>query len=185
MTFKNPHPNGSKYDLELLYDSECPLCLAEISFLQKRDTANRIKFTDIASTDYIASEHGGIDYEQGMKRLTAILPPPDNQIITGMEVVRRLYQAVGLGWVFAVSELPIANKVFDVAYDIWAKYRLPLTGRGSLEDALALHQSKQKMRKQMNSGTICDDVTCEVSDSRSVSFSSTADNQKKTVSASM
>lgn len=56
--------NNKKIDL--LYDSECPICAMEVDFLKKRDFENRIKFTDLSSPDYNSSEHGNIKFEDGI-----------------------------------------------------------------------------------------------------------------------
>jgi predicted DCC family thiol-disulfide oxidoreductase YuxK len=49
-----------------------------------------------------------------------------------VEVFRRLYEMVGLGWVYAVTKLPGVGTAADAVYDLWAKYRLPITGRPGL-----------------------------------------------------
>jgi hypothetical protein len=45
---------------------------------------------------------------QAMDRIHAILP--DGTVVTDVEVFRRLYEAVGLGWVYAVTKYEPAMK---------------------------------------------------------------------------
>ncbi|KAK9909089.1 hypothetical protein WJX75_007005 [Coccomyxa subellipsoidea] len=56
------------------------------------------------------------------------------------EVFRRLYDAVGLGWVYAITKVQPIGRLADWVYGIWAKYRLPITGRPDLE--VVLQQKK-------------------------------------------
>jgi len=51
-------------------------------------------------------------------------------VIEGMEVFRRAYAAVGLGWLLAPSGWPGVGRLFDAAYRWFARNRLRLTGRG-------------------------------------------------------
>lgn len=112
----------------MLYDGECPLCLKEISMLKKRDNGqDKISFVDIASPDYEPEEYGGVTYGKAMGRIHGLLP--DGSVIQGVEVFRRCYDAVGLGWVYAMTSLKPIERIVNVFYDIWARYRLPLTGR--------------------------------------------------------
>lgn len=50
---------------------------------------------------------------QAMRKIHAILK--DGSIVTEVEVFRRLYEAVGLGWVYAITKnatvLALANRV--------------------------------------------------------------------------
>mmetsp|Transcript_30064 Transcript_30064/g.41281 ORF Transcript_30064/g.41281 Transcript_30064/m.41281 type:complete len:202 (+) Transcript_30064:46-651(+) len=120
--------------IDLLYDSECPICALEVEFLKKRDFENRIRFTDLSSPDYNSADHGNVKFSDGMKKIRAVLP--DNTVITGVEVFRQIYSAIGLGWVFHATNLPIIGKAADAIYDIWAENRLRLTGRNDLADQL-------------------------------------------------
>lgn len=131
------------WEVRLLYDGECPLCLKEISMLKKRDNGqDKISFVDIASDDYEPEEYGGVTYgkvqsiqsfvlsdfvSKAMGRIHGLLP--DGSVIQGVEVFRRCYDAVGLGWVYAMTSLKPIERIANVFYDIWARYRLPLTGR--------------------------------------------------------
>jgi predicted DCC family thiol-disulfide oxidoreductase YuxK len=62
------------WKVNLLYDSDCPLCLKEVRFLQKRDTAGVIKCTDLAAADYDESSaaNGNIGFEEGMRYIHAV-----------------------------------------------------------------------------------------------------------------
>jgi predicted DCC family thiol-disulfide oxidoreductase YuxK len=106
----------------------------EVNFLKKRDIKNKIKFTDLQSPDYNPSEHGMVNFAEGMRKLRAVLP--DGKVITGVEVFRQTYEAIGLGWVFEVTKLPVLGKVADYIYDVWSENRLRLTGRSDLADEL-------------------------------------------------
>jgi len=46
-----------------------------------------------------------------------------------MEVFRRAYGAVGLGWLLAPSRWPLLGRLFDAAYRWFARNRLRWTGR--------------------------------------------------------
>ncbi|NJO20033.1 MAG: DUF393 domain-containing protein, partial [Spirulinaceae cyanobacterium RM2_2_10] len=59
--------------IKLLYDGECPLCLREVRFLQRRDAGRGlIAFVDIAAPDYEPAANGGIDFATAMGRIHAI-----------------------------------------------------------------------------------------------------------------
>lgn len=120
-------------EITLLYDGECPLCMKEINFLrarQERLKCSKLCFVDISSGDYEASQHGGVDYETAMGSMHAVLR--DGTVVTGVGVFRLAYEAVGLGWVYAVTKIPGVGWVADRVYDVWARWRLRLTGRPEL-----------------------------------------------------
>ena len=123
------------WQYQLLFDGDCPLCRREVNVLRRRDRGQgRIDFVDIASPDYDPSAHADISFEQAMGRIHAIAA--DGTILQDMEVFRRLYQAVGLGWIYTPTEWPLIRPLVDRLYAFWAAIRLPLTGRPSL-DSLA------------------------------------------------
>lgn len=124
--------NGNAGKIDLLFDAECPVCATEVQFLKKRDVHGRIRFTDISAPSYDPKEHGNVQFEDGMRKLRAVLP--DQRVVTGVEVFRQVYQALGMGWIFSATKLPIIGAAADSLYDIWAENRLRITGRGDLAD---------------------------------------------------
>lgn len=60
---------------------------------------------------------------------------------TQTEVFRRLYEVVGLGWVWSITGNSVIGPVADRVYDFWAKYRLPVTGR---PDLLTVMENRRK-----------------------------------------
>jgi hypothetical protein len=48
----------------------------------------------------------------------------------------RLYDAVGLGWVYGFTKYEPLRKAADAVYGVWAKYRLPITGREDFQTIL-------------------------------------------------
>lgn len=122
----------SSWKIKLLYDGECPLCVKEVNFLLKKD-ANRgiIKFVDIAKSDYSPEENAGIDFATAMGRIHAITR--DGQIIRNVEAFRRVYEELGMGYIYAITKLPVVGAIANFVYCLWADWRLPLTRRPSLE----------------------------------------------------
>ncbi len=129
------------WQLELLYDGECPLCVREVNFLQRKDAERGlVSFVDIAEDSYNPQEHGGIDFETAMGVIHAILP--DGTVVKNVEVFRRTYQILGMGWIYAITQVPAIEYLANLLYSIWANLRLVLTGRPSLETILMTRQQR-------------------------------------------
>ena len=136
MNSLSTNQSESNWKIKLLYDGECPLCVREVNFLLKRDAGRRIiKFVDIADPNYSAAENSGIDYETAMGKIHAITN--QGEIITNVAVFRRVYEELGIGWIYAVTKLPIIGTIADLLYSIWADWRLKLTGRPPLSEIVA------------------------------------------------
>ena len=121
-----PESAAPAWDLRLLYDGDCPLCSREVAMLRRLDRRGRLQFDDIAAPGFDAGRYG-LDAHGVMARIHAVLP--DGRLIEGMEVFRRAYAAVGLGWLLAPSRWPGVGRLFDAAYRSFARNRLRWTGR--------------------------------------------------------
>ncbi|UCD74264.1 MAG: DUF393 domain-containing protein [Phycisphaerales bacterium] len=112
----------------LFFDGECPLCSREARFLKRLDwRRGRLEFVDITSEDFDATRYG-----RSKADFVAVIHglPADGPMVTGMEVFRRAYAAVGLGWVLAPTAWPVLRTACDQAYSWFARNRLRLTRRG-------------------------------------------------------
>lgn len=114
------------WTIKLLYDGECPVCLKQVAFLRERDVHSQILYEDIAADDYDPDMNGGIDYEMAMKTIHGVLP--DGTVVHGMETIRLLYDAIGLGWLSGPTGWPVLKPVFDRIYDWFSENRLTITG---------------------------------------------------------
>ncbi|XP_031404938.1 uncharacterized protein At5g50100, chloroplastic [Punica granatum] len=133
------------WKIKMLYDGECPLCMREVDMLRERnEDYNRINFVDISSDDYSPEENQGIDYKTAMGRIHAILS--DGTVVTDVEAFRRLYEQVGLGWVYAITKYKPVGALADAVYGVWAKYRLQITGRPAIEEVL---EARRKSKSQV------------------------------------
>ncbi|EEF28096.1 uncharacterized protein At5g50100, chloroplastic [Ricinus communis] len=152
-TKKKNEEKSTPWKIKMLYDGDCPLCMREVNMLRERNKSyDTIKFVDISSKDYSPEENQGLDYTTVMGRIHAILS--DGTIVTDVEAFRRLYEQVGLGWVYAITKYEPIGSIADVVYSFWAKYRLQITGRPPLEEILVARKKK---------GEVCNDNnTCKM-----------------------
>jgi predicted DCC family thiol-disulfide oxidoreductase YuxK len=138
----------ASHDIEVFFDGDCPLCRREIAMLRRRDRDQRIRFTDIAAAGFDARALG-TDQATLMGRIHGRLP--DGTWIDGVEVFRRLYAAVGLGWLVSLTRLPVLSRLVELAYDLFARHRLRLTGRCPVDGSCALRrdgaQSPERLRE--------------------------------------
>lgn len=140
--------NISAWKIKLLYDGECPLCVREVNFLTKKDAGRGIiKFVDISELSYKPQDHANIDYATAMGRIHAVLA--DGTVIKNVAVFRQVYEELGIGWIYAITKLPVVGLIAEGMYEIWANWRLKLTGRQDLDYLIA--QRNQKLAK-FNSG---------------------------------
>jgi predicted DCC family thiol-disulfide oxidoreductase YuxK len=114
------------FAIKVLYDGDCPLCKREIAFLKRRDKRGAIAAEDIAAAGFDPARYG-LDHASVMSRIHGVLP--DGTVIEGVEVFRRLYTAIGLGWLVAPTRWPLLRGLFDRAYRVFARNRLRWTGR--------------------------------------------------------
>lgn len=121
-----PSHFSTSHQVEVFFDGDCPLCIKEIAFLRKRDRHERILFTDIAEPQFHPAQ-----YDRSMEQLMAEIHGrlPDGTWIVGVEVFRRLYSAIGLGPIVAITRLPVISHLLDFGYRIFARNRLKFTGR--------------------------------------------------------
>ncbi|PSN19160.1 thiol-disulfide oxidoreductase [filamentous cyanobacterium CCP5] len=137
------------WQIKLLYDGDCPLCLREVNFLQKKDAGrNIVAFEDIAADDYDPAKNAGIDFVTAMGRIHAI--KADGTVVKNVEVFRQVYDALGIGWIYAITKWPIVGPIVDKIYDVWADWRLKMTGRPDLKTIVA--ERKQRLEDGCDSG---------------------------------
>ncbi len=121
----------SEHALTLLYDGGCPLCVREVDFLRRKDQQEVMQFVDINATDYCPKSWSGITYRQAMARIHAI--DADGKVLKDVAVFRAAYRLIGLGWIYAPTTWPVVRPIVDWFYSLWARYRLPITRRPSLD----------------------------------------------------
>ena len=128
-------------ELTILFDGGCPLCNKEILFLKRKDIKKKLNYVDINDEKYNPNEYLGITYSNAMSRVHGITS--DNQIIKDLEVFYKAYKAIGLGWIYAPTKIPILKECTGLIYTIWAKYRLKITKRAPLEELCRKRESKR------------------------------------------
>lgn len=116
----------SAWVIEVFFDGDCPLCRREITMLQRLDRRGHIRFTDLVGIDEAALA-GGPDRAERMRRIHA--RTRDGRWVTGVEVLRRLYEAVGLGLLVGWTRARPVDAGLEAAYEWFARNRLRLTGR--------------------------------------------------------
>ncbi|KAG8378988.1 hypothetical protein BUALT_Bualt07G0041600 [Buddleja alternifolia] len=148
---ENEQPLPENWKVKMLYDGECPLCMREVDMLRERNKSyGAIKFVDISSEEYSPDDNQGLDYETVMGRIHAILS--DGTVVRDVEAFRKLYEVVGLGWVYAVTKYEPIASIADTIYGVWAKYRLQITGRPPLEEVL---ETRKKKKETCEDSKVC------------------------------
>ena len=117
--------------LTIFFDGGCPLCKREVDFLQSRNQKGYLSFIDINTSDFYLDLKYGITYKQAMERIHAL--KSDGSVIKDIKVFQEAYTLIGLGWIYTPTKFPIFDKFIEFIYGIWAKYRLKLTFRPSIE----------------------------------------------------
>ena len=139
------------YPLTLYYDSRCVLCSAEMHNLMRRDHAGRLRLADIWAPDFTGPP-GNATFDELLTLIHA--RGADGQVLRGVEVFRRAYEAVGLGWVTAFTRWPVLGPLADRAYPVLARnrYRLPRW----LVAPLFERAARRAARQRCDAGGRCD-----------------------------
>lgn len=117
-----------QWQIRLLLDGACPLCRREGAFLRRLDRGRgRLVVEDISAPGCDPGRYG-LTRADALARIHGVLP--DGTVLSGMEVFRRAYAAVGLGWLLAPTGWPLLRPVFDQLYAWFARNRPRLAPRG-------------------------------------------------------
>lgn len=122
--------NDSKpnWKFKIFIDYDCPLCRKEARLLEKLDRGRRnLVLANIADDSFDFSRYGSTKQEM-MAEIHGLTP--EGSLVTGVEVFRRAYSAVGWGWVINWTRLPLLRHIADFGYRVFARVRLRLPGRG-------------------------------------------------------
>ena len=112
-----------KWRFKMLYDGGCPICRAEVKRLSRWNRHQWLVFEDI-STDDFEPEKYGRTMDQLMAEIHGVYP--DGRVISGMQVFRESYSAVGKGWLLAPTQWLMLHTVFDWVYQKFARHRVKL-----------------------------------------------------------
>ena len=110
----------NNYPLTLLYDGTCPVCVLEMHNLKARNAEGLLRFVNISSPGFDAAPYG-----TSLEAMHALIHAqrPDGSLVTGVEVFRLAYGAVGLGRWAAPTGWPIFRPVVDMLYAVFARHR--------------------------------------------------------------
>jgi predicted DCC family thiol-disulfide oxidoreductase YuxK len=114
------------YPLTVFFDGACPICAREISLMKRLDRCQRVAFCDFSRPDYDATSIGFAPSELGR---VIHARWADGSVITGADLFRAMWEAVGLGGLARLSRLSLVKPVVLRAYEWFARNRLRLTGR--------------------------------------------------------
>ncbi len=118
------------HKIEVFFDGACPLCKREIALVrwadERRNDPPAIKLTDIAADDFNPADYDRtlMDFHEEILGRT-----PSGEWLSGVEVFRRIYAAIGLGWLAAPTRWALLRPLTEWGYSVFARNRIRWTGR--------------------------------------------------------
>jgi predicted DCC family thiol-disulfide oxidoreductase YuxK len=113
-------------ELTLYYDGQCPLCVAEIEFLQTRNAGGTLGFVDVAHSSFDANAHA-ISCELAMAQIHG--RTAQGEVLVGVPVFAMAYKLANLpllAWILSRSWL---QPLLQPAYVWFAKHRQAISRR--------------------------------------------------------
>jgi predicted DCC family thiol-disulfide oxidoreductase YuxK len=116
------------YPLTVFFDGACPICAREISLMRRLDRHGRLALCDFSAPKYDAASTG-----LAVADLSGVIHArwADGTVITGVDVFRAMWEAVGLRFLAKLSRLSFLDLLAVKAYAWFTRNRLWLTGRAN------------------------------------------------------
>lgn len=143
------------YPLTLLYDANCAVCSLEMDHLRSRNHEGKLQFVDITAPGFDPAPYGAtlaaMNAEIHARRA-------DGQVISGVQVLRLAYEAVGLGWVFRPTAWPPLRALSEAGYRAFARHRQPISRAAApLINAIRECRARRMARRMREcAGDACD-----------------------------
>ena len=116
----------SKPELTLYYDGKCPLCVAEIDFLQSRNVQGKLAFVDVTQDGFEALGHN-ISCEAAMAQIHGCTA--DGQVLVGVPVFASAYRLAELPLLAWLLSRKWLMPLLQPAYVLFAKHRQAISKR--------------------------------------------------------
>jgi predicted DCC family thiol-disulfide oxidoreductase YuxK len=110
--------------LTLYYDGRCPLCQAEMLYLQHRDRLGLLNCVDITLNDFDA-DATGLSCERAMASIHGRME--NGEWVTGVAVFAAAYERVGLRRMAWLLSRPSLQPVLGWGYARFARHRYTLS----------------------------------------------------------
>jgi len=123
---KAPSYSAKPYPLTVYFDGECPICRREIDLMKVLNRRERLQFIDFSISSYQPTDQSLSQCDLGR---VIHARWSDGTVVTGVEVFREMWEAIGLGFLARISRLSGINTLLVKAYAWFAKNRLWLTKR--------------------------------------------------------
>ena len=107
------------------------MCKREVDFLRSRNQKRYLIFIDINSSDFSLDLKYGIAYKQAIEKIHSL--KSDGSVIKHIKAFQEAYSLIDFGWIYAPTKWPGLDKFIEFIYGIWAKHRLKITLRPSIE----------------------------------------------------
>jgi len=108
----------------VFYDANCPLCSTEMLKLKQADMHNQISLEDINATDF-ETRFKYIKREEARSYLHG--QQSSGEMLYGLDVTFAAWDLVGKHSWLKVFKLPGIRFIADLAYWLFAKYRMPIS----------------------------------------------------------
>lgn len=119
-------PAKAEPELTLFYDGQCPLCVAEIEFLQSRSTKDQLAFVDVTKSGFEAAGHQ-ISCEAAMAQIHG--RTADGQVLVGVPVFATAYRLAKLPFLAWLLSRRWLMPLLQPAYVLFAKHRQAISRR--------------------------------------------------------
>lgn len=125
---ENSKPESAESKVIMYHDGDCPLCKFEVETMQKLDSAKAIHWVDITK-DKQALTDSGISYKQAMARIH--VQDENQNMLTGVRGFMTVWKHLPYyrRLVPVIEHTPFLLPIMEFCYSLFAKYRLPLTGK--------------------------------------------------------
>lgn len=111
--------------LTIFYDGRCPLCIAEMTRLQKLDKQHHIALINLQENN-LTQRYPELNQARAMNILQGRLD--NGRYIEGLDVTHKAWSLAGRGhWTFMLR-LPFLKWVFDFIYLLFARHRYRISG---------------------------------------------------------
>jgi len=137
------------YPLTIYYDSRCPVCQAEKDNLALHNDAGNLLFADIWASDF--EPPPGRTADDLLERIHGL--QANGQLIDSVELLRRAYEGVHMGWMLAFTAWPVLGRVADWLYPRFARNRNripPWIGQ-----ALFGYMARRYLKKRCGKDGVC------------------------------